>query len=711
MHTKKSLRLLCLLLTLTLLLSLIGCGGGDATTATTTTQTPLPEQGTHPDLGGDATAFGASYAELGIWDGYFETPQKEFAVTCISGTPGCYAFVGDRLIFTELAADSVYAIAGQFRGTIEIDVGANRKLDLELHGVSILSDKNSPITVKSGSEVSITAKKNYRNFIYDLRNTLPADSVQHGAAIYSEVDLEIAGKGALCVVSEQNSGIGTKDDLQVKNLNLTVLCADNALKGNDSVEITYGTQTLIATRGDAIKTKNSHISTKGDQKGSVYFLGCTANLYAGGDGVDAAYDVVIADDALAPTTVNVYTDKYSAYSQKVTDIAQTYYVRYTSQSYKYSVKYYNSDTDFVWKNATYRTTVVDSTGQSYYYYALEKLPQYSKMELFLYAANGTQGQDSDYLYRTGALTPNLAYDTLGLTNQGSHIELNWSNYQTKEQAGMGSSTPATVPHTGSLSTKGIKAANAITVEGGTLSVKSYDNALHASSDEVLGNGQAPTQSIAIRGGTLTLYTNDDGMHATASLAISGGSVAIANAHEGIEAATVTVSGGNLSVLSRDDAINSPATEGTAVTISGGTLYLCAGGDGIDTNSQSSFGGIQFTGGNVLILSTSASNTAIDTAAGYAYTGGTVLALMPAQGKVSESMRCQNFSTVGATRSFSATAGQYLGATVGSLAVTVKLPLSDTYALIALGATSATATVTDTTAAALDKNGVCFATVG
>ena len=76
-------------------------------------------------------------------------------------------------------------------------------------------------------------------------------------AIHSEVDLEIGGKGELIVISENNNGIISKDDLQVKNLTLFVACSDNALKGNDSVEIIDCNTTLIASKGDCIKTSKS----------------------------------------------------------------------------------------------------------------------------------------------------------------------------------------------------------------------------------------------------------------------------------------------------------------------------------------------------------------------------------------------------------------------------------------------------------------------
>lgn len=122
------------------------------------------------------------------------------------------------------------------------------------------------------------------------------------AAIYSIVDFDIQGKGKLVVVSKNNKGIHTKDDLNIKNLDLSVLCTDNALKGNDSVSIVGGNITLIATQGDGIKTSNSDISSKGNQKGTISIAACSLNIYAACDGIDSAYNVVIEDE----TTVVEY---------------------------------------------------------------------------------------------------------------------------------------------------------------------------------------------------------------------------------------------------------------------------------------------------------------------------------------------------------------------------------------------------------------------
>ena len=310
--------------------------------------------GTPTDLGDDSMTFGSSLDELNAYAGYFDGESLDITVECVSGTVGCYTLSGNTLTFTGIREDSVYAISGTLRGNIIIDIGDDYKFDLELKGVSLVSSTTNPITVLSGDEVSITAKSEYQNFIYDTRAEVDeADETVFSGAIHSAVDLEICGKGTLTVVSENNNGIHSKDDLQVKNLTLLVACKDNALKGNDSVEITDATTTLIATAGDGIKTTNSDISEKGNQRGTITISGGSHSIYAACDGLDAAYDVVIDQD---DTRLNIYTDKYSNYSSEVTVVdEEQYYIRFTYNSYQYSVKYYNSDDDYCWVNAEYHS--------------------------------------------------------------------------------------------------------------------------------------------------------------------------------------------------------------------------------------------------------------------------------------------------------------------------------------------------------------------
>lgn len=679
--------------------------------------------GTPTDLGDGEETFGEDVQDE-LYAGYSENAPADFSkitVTCLSGSNNCYTMEGSTITFTQVSEDSVYTISGEFKGNIVIDIGDDYKFDLELHGLSISSDSINPIVIKSGDKVTLTAKKDYQNYIYDLREAVSEeDTTAKAGAIYSEVDLKIAGKGELTVVSENNNGIHSKKDLELKNLNLTVQCVNNALKGNDSVTIENATTTLIATTGDGIKTSNSDISNKGNQRGTITITGGTHTIYAACDGLDAAYDVVIEDDT---TVLNIFTDKYSNYSEEVTAVASdVYYIRFISDAWKYSVKYYNSDEDFVWVNPEYHSKVFGGRS-TYYYFAFPKMAEYSKIQFFIYSEDMEQGQEADYLAMTDYLTLNTDYDTFALMNQGNSLSYSWTNYTTQISEGFGGGRggmggPGGMGGMGGMnegnsdkgdhSTKGIKAANEVIIQAGTINIKAYDDAIHANNDTVLENGETPKGNVTVNGGALSLYSNDDGLHADGTLTVTNGVVNVSNSYEGVEGTNVEISGGKVSVNAKDDGINATATAGTAVTISGGEVYIFCSGDGIDSNSRSSYSGIVFSGGNTVTICNSNGNSAIDTEQGYQYEGGSVVAIMPSGGMSSEAVHCKNFSDIGSNRTTTMIAGRYVTVTVDEEAVvTLQMPVGISGRVIYLGSNSASVSVDEETTATLDENGVCW----
>ena len=622
------------------------------------------------------------------------------AISCSEGTNNCWTTDGQTLTFTNLSADTVCSVSGEFNGAIVINGGDDYKFELELCGVTLYSGEQNPVTVLSGDKVTITAKKGTKNYIYDTRKDVSSDETAYSSAIYAETDLDIGGKGELIVISSENNGIHTKDDLSVKNLTLSVTCEDNALKGNDSVSISGGILTLIAKTGDGIKTTNTDVSSKGKQRGTVSISGGTVNIYAACDGIDAAYNAEVSGEAI----LNIYTDRYSPYSDTVEKTESTRYIRYTSDSYKFSVKYMSGD-DYKWVNASLSKTV-NGGRNTYYYYTFDKLENYETMQLFIYSSAQEQGQENEYVAKTDNISWNDSYDTFAIQSRGSSLSYNWANYSTStgdfgggpggefggNPGGMGGNPDGMAggnTETGDYSTKGIKADNEVLISGGTITVNSYDDSIHTNNDVTLENGETATGNVIISGGSLTLFSKDDGIHADGTLTVSGGTVVITGSYEGLEGTFVKIQGGDISIVSSDDGINATTTSGAGISFEDGKVYVYAGGDGVDSNSRTSYQGIVFAGGEIIIIGTSGGNSAIDTEQGYTYSGGTVLALCPANGMGSEVLNCKNFSSIGTKANLNLSQGQTLDVTVNNeTVISVTMPCRLSALVIFLGSQSA-----------------------
>ena len=643
-----------------------------------------------------------------LYVSFEEKPQTSntFSIEYISGTANAYTITNNTITFNTINADSVYSISGELDGNIIIDVGDLYKFDLELTGFKLSNSLINPVTILSGNEISITAKKGYKNYIYDNREAIDSTNQNlYSSAIHSLVDLEICGKGELTIESTNNNGIHTKDDLQVKNLTLDVKCVDNCLKGNDSVEIENANTTLISTKGDCIKSTNSHINeTTSNQKGNITINGGLHNLYAACDGIDAAYDVLIDNET---TELNIYTDRYSEYSDEVTNVTNNvYYLRYSKNTYKFSIKYYNSETDYKWINAEYYTSV-SGNRSSYYFYQFDKLTNYNKMAIYMYSSSQTQGQDSSYYACTSYMSLNDNYDTIELSYRQSKLSANWNSYSSSSSTsgGMGGMNEGNSDKT-EYSTKGIKAANSITINNGKTNIKSRDDGIHANNDTTLENGEAALGNVTINGGSIIVYSCDDGIHADGNLILNNGNVSIANSYEGVEGAFITIAGGSLSIISSDDGMNGTTTTGQSIIISGGNLYIHAKGDGIDSNSTSSYNGILFSGGTTVVICESNGNSAIDSERGYNYTGGSVVALTTSGGMSSEAQNCSSFSSIGTSSSISLSSGNYLIVKVNSTTKSViKMPCSMSASAIYLGSNSASFSSSSSNSLTLDSNGV------
>ena len=534
-----------------------------------------------------------------------------------------------------ITSAGTYDLSGELEeGYIIVSASDTDEVNINLDGVSIKSTINSPILIKSASKVEISAKNGTINIISDDRENIDEnDESQGSAAIYAECDLKLKGKGNLYVYGNINNGIHSKDDLELKNLSLYVKANNNALKGNDSVTIDSLTATIISELGDGIETTNSDISSKGNQRGIITITGAAyLDIYACCDGISAAYDFISETDANNNSpTVNIYTNAYSGYTlENASQLDSTMYLCLSGSQYNSSYYYYaylynddSSSENGSWVKLNL-TQTVNKGFTSYYYLSGNISGDYNGIRFYVFTSD-SPSLSTYYAASTGQ-TINETKDMFmvsSISQSNKKIGGDWTNYSSQSQmsgpGGMGGMNDGNQDKT-SYSTKGIKADNEISISSGVFMIKSYDDALHASSGVALENSETSKGNINISGGDLTITSKDDGIHSDGILTISGGNIYVLTAYEGLESPSINISDGNIYVYSTDDGLNASGNNAN-ITISGGYVNIrVASGD---TDAIDSNGTYTQTGGTVISanMSTSGTATPLDTDGSAKISGG------------------------------------------------------------------------------------------
>lgn len=540
--------------------------------------------------------------------------------------------------------DSVYTItqAGEYtvsgllsEGQIVVDAADDAEITITLNGTSITCSTGSPIYVKNADSVKIKSEENTYNCVVDAREKASDDASDDtgNAAIYATCDLKFVGKGALSVTGNYNNGIQSKDDLSIKNVTIKVTAVNNAIKGNDAVDIESGEVIAISKKGDGIKTSNSSLSSKGKQKGIVTISGGNIDVYAACDGIDAAYGVDVSGDG----NLNIYTDTYSEYSEEVTDSSTTN----TSSSNSGNSSSNSTGSSKSSASASMMSYTTDGTSTSDVS-AAYTIDTSSDNSSGITLTADTNNQNNGNMGTPPDMNNNQNNGSMGTppdmnNSQNSSDINNNSGFGGGFGGGNNGNKPGDMNNSSgnsskkSYSTKGIKADSEITISGATINISSTDDGIHANSDSgVLETGEDGKGVITVSGGSITISTGDDGIHADKELDVTDGYINVVTSYEGLEAMMLNISGGKVYVYATDDGLNACTGDGSTtplINITGGYVDVTTTSgdtDGIDSN-----GNYTQSGGMVLVKGGSSSGQvsgSIDVDGTVTVTGGICVAL-------------------------------------------------------------------------------------
>ena len=482
-----------------------------------------------------------------------------------------------------ISKEGCYLISGELEdGQIIVDAGDSDKVQLVLDKASIHCSTGSAILVRNADKVKVTLAADSENELSD-GTEYQTDDDNPDAALFSKDDLVINGSGSLTVQGNYKHGIAGNDDLVITGGRLTVNSLSHALRGKDSVAILDGTFVLTSQK-DGIQASNTEDSTKG----WVQIDGGNFTIQSSGDGIQAETNLSIYDGSFTITSGG---------------------------------------------GAVNGADHTENRGGGF------GRPGGNRPD----SANGQTSPEMPSQPAEGGQTPSempsqpAEGEQSSSGNESDYSELIFDPDDFDDTSTDDSDT--------TVSTKGIKAGNALLIQQGTFVIDSADDAIHSN------------YSVTIDGGSFQISSGDDGIHAEAYLNINGGTTTIAESYEGLEAAQIHISGGTTQVSSSDDGLNatggssfelvdgllvlkdisSSDTEQTFggrggmfevedncdITISGGNLTVTtSNGDGIDSN-----GSLNVSGGTVLVFgSSSGGEGALDYTGSSSISGGTLVAL-------------------------------------------------------------------------------------
>ena len=459
-----------------------------------------------------------------------------------------------------------YTVAGLLsEGQLIVDAGDEDEVTIVLNGTSITCSSGSPIYVKNASEVKIKSEENSFNEVIDNRTEATEDSSDDAgnAAIYATCDLKLVGKGALVVTANYNNGIQSKDDLSIKNVIVKVTAVNNAIKGNDAVDIESGNIIAISAKGDGIKTSNSSISNKGNQKGIVTITGGNIDVYAACDGIYAAYGVDISGDG----NLNIYTDTYSEYSEEVTSPGSS------------------SGTSTSRNSSANKTASVNTVS---YVAASDTIANAPGGSGGNKAGGDRLGMPGDF--NESGNSSGQSYSTKGIKAES---EINISGFTiniSSTDDGIHANSDSGVLETGE------DGKGTIVINGGSITISSGDDGMHAD------------KQLDVNDGYINIVTSYEGLEAI-TINLNGGKIYVYATDDGINACTgdgktspiVNVTAGYIDITTASGDTDGIDSNGNYVQTSGFVLVKGGSSSGNVSGSIDVDGTVTITGGTCVAL--------------------------------------------------------------------------------------------------------------
>ncbi|MDE5997544.1 MAG: carbohydrate-binding domain-containing protein [Muribaculaceae bacterium] len=444
----------------------------------------------------------AQYINVDISDGHVTVNQsdKVSADTCGEIT---YVLKGE-------SPDGSLTLNGSFKSTIE------------LQGLSLTNPTGAAIDIQNGKRIAVSAKNGTVNSLTDGEGS-------HKATLYCKGHLELKGKGELNVTGNQSHAICAKEYIQIKNLTLNILNAKkDGINCNQYFLMESGAVTISNTGDDGIQTAfKDDTDRETEDTGTITIDGGDLRVDIRADAakcLKADGDIIISGGSLVLT----------------------------------------SKADGIWdssKNKTKSSACIGADGNVSI--------TGGKMELKATGSGGKGISCDGIFYGKGGKTNISTTGGLLVYSNGS-LNHNYTGNADRINSDYKSSS------------KGIKADSGVIIDDGEYYVTTSTNN---------AEGIESKKELSINGGTIFVKAYDDGINSSKDFNINGGDLTVISVvGDGLDSnGNLYINGGYIRTMGSggmEMGLDAATESGCAVYITGGTL-LSFGGSNTYPNKSGS----------------------------------------------------------------------------------------------------------------------------
>ncbi len=540
----------------------------------------------------------------------------------------------------EITEEGTYILTGTLDGTVYVDPGEG-DVELILDGADIYGGENPGIYAVSGDSLTINLPEGSVNRISGNAGNL------YSATIYSTIDTTFEGDGALYVISDTANGIATEDAaLTFNGGSYAITAEDNAIaaQGDQPGEITVNDGHFSTDAMDNIDPNSSFTMNGGEffeplpESFNLSQIGqpmMNGNMPQSDQQPRMNGNMPQMNGQQPPEMPNGTMQNGTQQGGQFPMNGQQPQMNGNMPSNQQSASLSGSASEIVsgtmsnsaadleadYDNATY-ITVSDNNNDI-------KITSSGT-----YVVSGTSS-DGNITVKKGTTGVVLVLDDLNLTSTtGATVSIN-KEAEVKviisgnvvltdnENPADEYSTDADVADAYDGAALKAKANSQVYVTGdGTLTINgNAKNGVKAGDDSSLifdgvtvnitaaNDGINGNYDVTLLSGTFNIAAGDDALHADHILTVgsedgTGPTVKVTKSNEGMEGTVVNALGGDISIVSSDDAINAANGDGLyegeldySFNMTGGKVVINSKGDGIDSN-----GNVNLIGGSAQINS-------------------------------------------------------------------------------------------------------------